>query len=89
MKKKAPEPAATQAPSITTGAPAPTGGLSVISSMGTMPQNFGAASSVGGGAHSGPPVFLRICVPEDTDAVLRYTTINVFVFLISHRYEEC
>ncbi|CCA77836.1 related to stress-activated map kinase interacting protein 1 [Serendipita indica DSM 11827] len=76
-KKKAPEPAAAQAPSTITGVPPPTGGLSVIPSMGTIPQNFGVSSSVGGGAHSGPPVFLRICVPEDADAVLRYTTINV------------
>lgn len=53
-------------------------GLSVIPSMGTLPA-LGVSVSVGGTAHQGPQVFLRICVPEDADAVLRYTTINVSV----------
>lgn len=51
-------------------------GLSVIPSAGTIPT-LGVSSSVGGSAHQGPAVFLRICVPEDTDAILRYTTISV------------
>ncbi|KAG8856488.1 hypothetical protein FRB91_000769 [Serendipita sp. 411] len=73
-KKKTSEPAPTQSnPGTTISSTAGGAGLSVIPSMGTV----GVSSSVGGPTHQGPPVFIRICVPEDTDAVLRYTTINV------------
>ncbi|KAG8813412.1 hypothetical protein FRC17_001584 [Serendipita sp. 399] len=72
-KKKIAEPVSTQPTSGPSGVTTAGGaGLSVIP-MGTV----GVSSSIGGTAHQGPPVFLRICVPEDTDAVLRYTTINV------------
>jgi hypothetical protein len=79
-KKRPAEPSTTQTrPPGGGGGPTAGGaGLSVIPSMGTLPA-LGMPSSVGGSAHQGPQVFLRICVPEDADAVLRYTTINVFV----------
>lgn len=78
-KKRPAEPSTTQTRPQGGGGPTAGGaGLSVIPSMGTLPA-LGMPSSVGGSAHQGPQVFLRICVPEDADAVLRYTTINVFV----------
>jgi hypothetical protein len=77
-KKRPTEPSNTQTRPPGGGATSGGVGLSVIPSMGTLPA-LGMPSSVGGSAHQGPQVFLRICVPEDADAVLRYTTINVFV----------
>ncbi|KIM24063.1 hypothetical protein M408DRAFT_331981 [Serendipita vermifera MAFF 305830] len=76
-KKRPVETSTAQAPANAAGGPAAGGvGMSLMPSMGTLPA-MGMSSSVGGSAHRGPAVFLRICVPEDTDAVLRYTTINV------------
>jgi len=77
IAKKRPAEASTQTPAPASGAAAGGGvGSSMAPSMGMLPS-LGMSSSVGGGAHRGPAVFLRICVAEDTDAVLRYTTINV------------
>ena len=57
----------------------PVGGAVVGSTipLGTLSGTLGAVPSSVGGTAQGPPVFLRICVPEDQDAVLRYTTIHV------------
>lgn len=76
-KKRPTEASTSQTPVPVPGGPA-AGGAGVSLAPSNMLQSLGGmSSSVGGSAHRGPAVFLRICVAEDTDAVLRYTTINV------------
>jgi hypothetical protein len=76
-KKRPTEASTSQTPVPVQGGPT-AGGAGVSLAPSNMPQSLGGmSSSVGGSAHRGPAVFLRICVAEDTDAVLRYTTINV------------
>jgi hypothetical protein len=82
IAKRPTESSSGQAPHQPGAIAANAGGAGLSLTVGTIPT-LGVSSSVGGSAHQGPPVFLRICVPEDTDAVLRYTTINVFVSFIS------
>jgi len=76
-KKKPPTPAEPTKEAQST-LPVPPGGVVVGSTiaLGTL-GTLGAVPSSVGGTAQGPPVFLRICVPEDQDAVLRYTTIHV------------
>lgn len=77
-KKKPPPPAELTREAQST-LPVPVGGAVAGSTipLGTLSGTLGAVPSSVGGSAQGPPVFLRICVPEDQDAVLRYTTIHV------------
>lgn len=80
VAKKKPPPPAEPTKEAQSALQIPTGGAVAGSTipLGTLGALGGVPSSVGGTAQ-GPPVFLRICVPEDQDAVLRYTTIHVYV----------
>lgn len=77
-KKKPPVPAEPTKEAQPT-LPVPAGGAVPGSTipLGVLSGTLGAVPSSVGGTAQGPPVFLRICVPEDQDAVLRYTTIHV------------
>lgn len=79
VAKKKPPPPAEPTKEAQLTLPLPAGGAVVGSTitLGTLSGTLGAVPSSVGGTAQGPPVFLRICVPEDQDAVLRYTTIHV------------
>jgi hypothetical protein len=78
-KKKPPPPAEPSTKEAQSTLPVPAGGTVAGSTipLGTLSGTLGSVPSSVGGTAQGPPVFLRICVPEDQDAVLRYTTIHV------------
>ena len=79
VAKKKPPPPAEPTREAQSALQIPAGGAVVGSTipLGTLSGTLGAVPSSVGGTAQGPPVFLRICVPEDQDAVLRYTTIHV------------
>ena len=79
VAKKKPPPPAEPTKEAQSALQNPVGGAVVGSTipLGTLSGTLGAVPSSVGGTAQGPPVFLRICVPEDQDAVLRYTTIHV------------
>ena len=79
VAKKKPPPPAEPTKETQSTLPVPAAGAVPGSTipLGTLSGTLGAIPSSVGGTAQGPPVFLRICVPEDQDAVLRYTTIHV------------
>jgi len=79
VAKKQPQPSAEPTKEAQMTSQVPAGGAVVGSTipLGILSGTLGAVPSSVGGTAQGPPVFLRICVPEDQDAVLRYTTIHV------------
>jgi hypothetical protein len=79
VAKKKPPPPVEPTKEAQSNLPVPAGGAIVGSTipLGALSGTLGAVPSSVGGTAQGPPVFLRICVPEDQDAVLRYTTIHV------------